>query len=473
MNLIFVIMDSLRKDHVGAYGNPWIRTPNLDQFAKDCVRFNLAYPESVPTLPFRNSTLTGRRVFPFKRWKPAFASYPYQERYACEGKNLNLPGWSPISREDTTMAELFNSYGYRTALVTDVFHQFYAGMNFHRGYQSWEWIRGQEWDLWKTDLLTGEVRDFSGHFTDKVDKNDAKVWEVKRNLINTAWRQYEEDYFSPQVYNKAIKWLETNYRCEKFFLCVDHFDPHEPWDPPQYYKDLYDPGYKGRDVMMPIYTNNASGYLSPAELKHLRACYAAEVTMVDHWFGMLMNKIKLLGMDKNSLIIVASDHGHQLGENNFTGKVPRGMLPCLLDLVLLIRHPEGTGAGKKINSFVYNHDLLPTICNVLGIEVPDWCEGEDVWPLVEGKKKKVRDYVTSIFKDYVWVRDQNFAMIARTDKSRTELYDLRKDPQYHHNIANKNPDRVKRMWDLLLKDADGDIPIINVSFSILNDEKLK
>ena len=118
MNFILVIIDSLRKDHVGAYGNTWIKTPNLDQFARESVRFERAYPEAMPTLPFRNSILTGRRGFPFKRWKPHVASWPVMQIQGS-GKDWNVPGWAPLDRDDTPMAEYFVDRGYRTALVTD------------------------------------------------------------------------------------------------------------------------------------------------------------------------------------------------------------------------------------------------------------------------------------------------------------------------------------------------------------------
>lgn len=463
MNLILVIIDSLRKDHVGAYGNTRIRTPNLNEFAKESVRFDRAYPESMPTLPFRNSTLTGRRMFPFRRWTPHRASWPVMQIHRS-GKDWNVPGWAPIDREDTTLAEYLVDKGYRTALVTDVFHYYYPGMNFHRGFQSWEWIRGQEWDCWKTGLLTGEPDRVERYFPDGVDTNDPKVWEIERNMLNTAWRQSEEDFFAPQVFRAATRWLEQNYRCGGFFLLVDCFDPHEPWDPPQYYRDLYDPGYTGKEVIMPLYTDNARGYLSESELKHMRANYAAEVTMVDFWFGFFMNKVKLLGLDKNSIIVVMSDHGHQLGENNFTGKVPWGLMPCLLDLALFIHHPNNIGAGKSVDAFIQNHDLLPTLCNLMGVEVPDWAEGEDIWPVVQGAKEGVRDHVSSIFKDYLWLRGDDFAMQMKSDRSETRLYDLREDPLCQKDISDGNSEIINRMVDLLTEDAGGDIPVLDAPF---------
>ena len=78
------------------------------------------------------------------------------------------------------------------------------------------------------------------------------------------------------------------------------------------------------------------------ELKYMRACYASEVTMVDRWFGQFMDKVRLMGLDKNSVICVVSDHGHQLGENGYTGKMPSGLLPCPHGL-----GPDGTPIRKE------------------------------------------------------------------------------------------------------------------------------
>lgn len=470
MNFILVIIDSLRKDHVGAYGNTWIKSPNLDQFARESVRFDRAYPEVMPTLPFRNSLLTGKRVFPFKRWKPHVASWPVIQIQGS-GKDWNVPGWAGLDRDDTPMAEYFVDRGYRTALVTDVFHQFYPGMNFHRGFQSWDWIRGQEWDCWRTGRLTREPRDSKEFFTDKVDPKNPKYWEISRYLLNTERREFEEDYFAPQVFRSATKWLESNATKDKFFLMVDCFDPHEPWDAPSYYRELYYPGYEGREIIMPIYSDDASGYLNKNELKRMKANYAAEVTMVDHWFGFFMNKVRLMGLDKNSVIVVISDHGHQLGEKNFTGKLPWGIMPCLTDLVLFIHHPAGVGAGKSIQAFVQNHDIFPTVSSLLGEKIPEWSEGCDLWPLVERKKQKVRGHVTSIFKDYVWVRDDHYAMQMKSDKSEIELYDLKKDPQCLRDTSKGKGDVIKRMQDLIRKDAGGEVPVLNAPFKFFEKKK--
>ena len=120
---------------------------------------------------------------------------------------------------------------------------------------------------------------------------------------------------------------------------------------------------------------------------------------------------------------------------------------------------------------VQNHDILPTVCSLVGVDIPEWCEGENIWPIVTGEKEKVRDYATSIFKDFVWVRDEKYCMISKTDKTLTELFDIKNDPQCMNNIAKENDDVTKRMWNLLEKDAGGEVPIIDVSFPMVDVKK--
>ena len=94
MNVILVILDSLRKDHVGAYGNDRIRTPNLDALSRESLRFTRAYPESIPTLPARRAIHTGLRTWPFRNWNPP------------EGETFMPAGWQRIPEEQTTLSEI-------------------------------------------------------------------------------------------------------------------------------------------------------------------------------------------------------------------------------------------------------------------------------------------------------------------------------------------------------------------------------
>lgn len=105
---------------------------------------------------------------------------------------------------------------------------------------------------------------------------------------------------------------------QPFFLYIDFFDPHEPWDPPRRYIDLYDAGYSGEEVTYPLY--GPCDYLTKDELEHCRAMYAGEATLVDNWIGRVLEKVDSLGLYEDTAIIFTSDHGFYLGEHGLIGK---------------------------------------------------------------------------------------------------------------------------------------------------------
>jgi arylsulfatase A-like enzyme len=440
MNLVTIIIDSLRADHVGINGNSWIKTPNLDALGRESVRFTRAFPESLPTVQVRKALHTGRRIYPFRNWTP-YKPAPTQ-------------GWTPLDEKDATMAEILQGKGYRTALITDLYHIFRPGMNFHRGFDEWRFIRGQEFDVYRSGSF-GEIR-IEKYLTPKMDRNRLPAKMLPTYLRNTELRQSEEDYFAPQVFKSAVRWLEENYKTDKFFLCIDCFDPHEPFDPPQYYRDLYDPGYKGIEVILPFYSEDLD-YLSEAELNHVRALYAGEVTMVDTWLGYFLRKMEQMKMMENTVVVLITDHGHLLGENRRIGKPPAGLYPELTDLVFFIKYPGQE--PKIIDTFVYDHDYFPTVFHLLGEPIPEQSEGKNLWDLVEGKKQKFYDYMTSILKTWVCVVDDRYRLICRTTGKESRLYDLKQDPTHAKNIADKHPEIVQRMFALAVKDAGGEIPV--------------
>lgn len=440
MNLVTIIIDSLRADHVGINGNSWIKTPNLDALGRESVRFTRAFPESLPTVQVRKALHTGRRTYPFRNWTP-YKPAPTQ-------------GWTPLDEKDATMAEILQGKGYRTALITDLYHIFRPGMNFHRGFDEWRFIRGQEFDVYRSGSL-GEIRS-EKYLTPKMDRNRLPAKMLPSYLRNTELRQSEEDYFAPQVFKSATRWLEENYKTQNFFLCIDCFDPHEPFDPPQYYRDLYDPGYKGIEVILPFYSEDLD-YLSEAELNHVRALYAGEVTMVDTWLGYFLRKMEQMKMMENTVVVLITDHGHLLGENRRIGKPPAGLYPELTDLVFFIKYPGQE--PKIIDTFVYDHDYFPTVFHLLGEPIPEQSEGKNLWDLVEGKKQNFYDYVTSILKSWVCVVDDRYRLICRTTGKEPRLYDLKQDPTHAKDIADKHPEIVQRIFALAVKDAGGEIPV--------------
>ncbi len=106
MNVVLVNLDSLRRDHVGAYGNGWIETPNLDALAGESLRFTRPYPESIPTINARRAIYTGVRTWPFRDWEPQ------------RGETFYPAGWQRMPEDQTSLAETLAENGYETALIT-------------------------------------------------------------------------------------------------------------------------------------------------------------------------------------------------------------------------------------------------------------------------------------------------------------------------------------------------------------------
>lgn len=436
------MLDSLRKDHVGCYGNKWIKTPNIDKLAKESVIFTRGFPEALPTIPVRRALLTGMRTFPCR-------GYTWRK-----GDVVEIPGWEPIPEEQVTMPEIFRHYGYKTALYTSTYHLFKPSMNLHRGFDCWEWIRGQEVDPYRL-TLEGDVED------SKILRSELAYGCVGHSLAfclpNMMDWEKEEDWFPPRTFGKAIEWLERYHRGNKFLLMVDEFDPHEPWNAPKDILDLYfdTESYKGRRI---INTHGGPHKFREGELEYTKAQYAGEVTLCDKYVGKLLDKVKELGLWDNTIIVLVSDHGHNIMDHGVMHKIPSHMYPELMDLVFMIRHPDEEFAGKICDAYVGHQDILPTLLALTGLTSPKKLDGENLWDWVTSERNDGRTYATSIFGNRVWCRDEDYAYISDLDGNRTKLYDLKKDPEQRINIAKERPDICEKMYARILKDADGDLP---------------
>jgi arylsulfatase A-like enzyme len=458
MKIFLIIFDTLRKDHTGrTYGNDWIKTPNFDEFAKDSIVFDKAYPESLTTLPVRRAIHTGIRTFPFTHQKPNLRTDDFVE----------APGWSPIPPHQIQIGEYMKKNAYITAFITSVHHQFKPNMNFHLGFDEWHFIRGQEFDKYNA-RMQGNKREINNYIkrfiVEKTTKNRSAVviqkLLLKRYFANVQDRKTEEDYFPARTFKKAIKSIENLKGFKNIFYLIDEFDPHEPWDPPQKYLDLYlDENYKGNNIIQPIYAENID-YISNDELKCMRANYAGEISLCDKWFGYFIKKLKEMELYENSLIFFISDHGHSLGEHNAIGKIPRFMYPELVDIPFMIKPPGGVNGPKRIKkSYVYNHDILPTIYGFLNKIKPEVFDGADlsIFFKEEDQFLKNRDYITCGMAIWTLYKDNHYALITSNDKTDQKLFDLSKDPDWNNNIAHDNQDICDDLFKKIEKDANGNL----------------
>jgi arylsulfatase A-like enzyme len=445
MNVVLVIIDSLRKDHVGAYGmERAVETPSLDALAGESLRFTQAYPESIPSIPARRGIHTGMRSWPFRGG----------ELINVNDDDVRLWGWEPIPEDQPTLAEILAERGYYNMFVTDTLHQFRPSYNFHRGFQVYDWIRGQERDLWKLRSKASSEK-IAEVLIGGPSADHAKDIMLQY-FANTMGREREEDWFAPKVFSKGMDYLRVP-EGQPFFLVVDAYDPHEPWDTPDEYISLYSDDYDGPEPMIP--SSGLSDWMTELQIERMRARYSAEVTMMDRWLGHFLDKMEELGLFEDTLLVLLSDHGHAFGEHGYAGKVPAALYPELTDITFLIRHPGGKMAGKSSDYFASTHDVAPTILGFLGVEPPAPMQGQDLTVLLDGGSSEERPYFTAGYHDHAWARDEDHAMFARNDGSEAKLFDIANDPNMDNDIAGSNPDVVKKLWnDYVLKDAGGPLP---------------
>ena len=196
---------------------------------------------------------------------------------------------------------------------------------------------------------------------------------MDRHRWHNRYFELEEQTFSYRTARTTVRWLEENYRSpQPFFLWVDFFDPHEPWDPPEYLVRRYDPDYAGTPMIMPNY-GLATRY-TPAELANLRAHYLAETELVDRHIGRILEKIDDLELWEDTVVVFASDHGTSLGEHGRTSKINRDpddprywtLSPELSHIPLLIAAP-GVNPGRRHPVFAQPVDLMPTLFDLSGV----------------------------------------------------------------------------------------------------------
>ena len=424
-NIVIIMLDSFRQDHVSYYNEgkrifrnvPTCETPNLDQFAKESIVFHSAYPAGLPTIPVRAELMTGQFTLPYKPWSPMYPT-------------------------EITMADILKREGYVTGLVTDTYHLFKPGMNFHKGFDSFIWIRGQEYDAYNSGPPVKK------RIEDHVNENYTESWRrlVERFLANTEDFETEEDWFAAKVFSEASKWLRRNKAHEGLFLWVDSFDPHEPWDPPKSFDKYTDSDYSGPRLILPK-GGQASSWASEEQIEYIRGLYAGEASFVDHWFGVFYKELEELGFLDNSMIVVLADHGHPLADHGKFLKSGDRLYNELLKVPFMVRLPEGKGA-RATNSLVQYPDLLPTVLDFLGLRNNVYSmHGKSFLSILMGESDEHRKYTISGYHEAVdrCIRDSEWSYIQRPEGQPDELYNLIEDAGETRNLVDKRPNEAKRL----------------------------
>lgn len=390
-NAIVMMFDSLQFNYVGCYGNDWIKTPNMDRLAREGVVFENAYTEGLPTVPCRRAMHTGRFTLPDA-------------------------GWIPLRSDDTTIADLCWGRPIDTALVFDCPNYRLPKFGYTRGFDKVWYTHGHEADesFYSGDpLLHHNVEDYFEESTLKAveTKYGKQIVDITMTEATNFLKVRESTNYKRHVETtipKAIEYLEQVDRNKQFFLWIDSFDPHEPWDPPSMYnpdmKCPYDPDYKGKDEFCP-FPVLVDGVYTEEQCHHVRMLYAEIVTLCDTMLGKLLDAVRRLGFEQNTLFMMVSDHGEPFGEGKHGHGIMRKCRPWpyeeLAHIPFIVRCP-GVKAGQRIKAYVQSVDVAPTVCDWLGVGIHPSMQGKSLFPLMRGEENKPRKFAIAGYYPYAW-----------------------------------------------------------------------
>jgi arylsulfatase A-like enzyme len=478
MNVIVVVCNGLHLGFLGAYGNSWIETPNLDRLATEGIVFDHHFPENLTTLPTRRSWWTGRYGFPDPE-----------------------AGWTALRHDEVILPDILWNQGVTSALISDVPLLRDAGQGFGRGWDEVIWVRGQGYDplVPPNDPRTRRIKIESepGLKLPDHDDPDFELWKGRweQFLRNRAVLKtdVEENTGVARTVRAAIDWLDRRGSDPSpFLLWLDLFSPHGPWDPPQPYRDQYaaaepdefEAGEEGDlveddddstleevRVLIDVPAGAVGDVLTEEELLRLRRTYAGTVTLVDRWLGELFESLRESGRLEDTLVVFTSDQGEPLGEHGYVRRFRPWLYEELIHTPLIVRMPKGEQGGSRRQAIVQTVDLLPTILSALGLPPHDSVQGHDLLPLLRGEQAKVRDYAClGMDVEEFAIRTHLWHLIVPVEidpdePRKPELYRKPEDRWDQNDVAAENPDvadqlelTLRRFVEAVSRDAIDDLP---------------
>ncbi len=328
-NVLYIVVDTMRADHMASYGYRAGKTPHLDAFAKDAVRFEHAYANASWTRPSFATLLTGR----------------YASSHGVMSKAASLPDGA------LTIAEVFARAGYATGgVVTN--YNVAPFFNFQQGFDEYRYLT--------PDFLFG------------ASDTSAKLsfLQILRRVDETAraalsWSRPGSAYQDAEVVNRAVLgWLDRREAGTPWLLFVGYMDPHDP-----YYAHPYNGvGYSRAAHVKP----------DASEAERLRALYDGEITFWDEHFGRLLGELKRRGLYDALTIVVTSDHGEEFMEH---GGFWHGttLYDEQLHVPLFVKLPRGERAGTTVSHWVESVDIVPTLLGLQKLAVPESVQGVDLF----------------------------------------------------------------------------------------------
>ncbi len=421
-NIIFILADDLGYGDLGCFGQTKIKTPNLDQLAKEGVRFTQSYAGSTVCAPSRCALMTGLHT----------------GHCRTRGNGGTPKGNVPLAPDDLCVAEVLKKAGYRTGLIGKwgLGEEESTGIPTKKGF----------------DFFYGYLNQTHAHnyYPDFLWRNETK--EKIDNLQSKDVGVAEKfNVYAPDLFLKeGLHFLKEN-KDKPFFLYYATVAPHANNEKTK---------AKGNGNEVPSdepYTKET--WPQPEKDK------AAMITRMDADIGKLLAKLKELGIEKNTLVIFSSDNGpHQEGGNkapffNSSGPfkgVKRAMTDGGIRVPTIMRWPDAIKPNTTSEHVWAFWDFLPTVCEIVGTPIPKGLDGISILPTLTGKGEQAKhEFLYWEFHEggsKQAVRYGDYKAIRPTLNAPLELYNVVKDQSESTNIAKDNPKLVEKI-EVYLKTA--------------------
>jgi len=395
-NIILVGIDTCRQDHMSCFGYELDTTPNLKTLAQDCILFTNTISQSPWTLPSFASIFT--------------STYPsvHRARGKAEGDKFY-----PIIGSLNSGVEILSSSGFKTkAYINGPYLAPAFGLS--KGFDDYDYAHGSN---------------------AKIRRSDETV-------------------------NRALEWIKENSE-EQFFLFLHFFDPHLNYDPPrrslqrlmklagfEYSGTLKSPFFQLKEV------RNNELLLSEEDWKFIQFLYDAEISAVDESCGKLFRFLKANGLYDKSIIVVLSDHGEEFLDH---GGFEHGhtLYDELIKIPLMIKMPSSIRAGEIISHQVRLIDIMPTLLEILDMDIPESFQGESLLRLI--KKGRENEIWPAFSEETHWgdelkaVRESCYKFITNDALDAFQLYNLCSDPGEKKDLANTEKEKARKMRRIIIR----------------------
>ena len=459
-NIIFVLCDDMGWGDLGCYGQQYISTPNIDRMAREGMQFMQAYCGSPVSAPSRASLMTGQHSGHTKirgnkeYWNTS--GYVYYNG----NQDYKVVGQEPLDKNHVVLPEIMKDNGYTTA-------QFGKWAGGYEGSESTPDKRG-------VDEFYGPICQFQAHayypnFLNKYSRADGDK-AVKREILeeNIKYKFTTDEYFKrPQysadmIHQKALEWIDKQTADKPFYGLFTYTLPHAELAQPE---DSIYLSYKAKFCEDKTWGGDVGSWYHRVTNTH--AQFAGMITRLDAYMGEIMAKLEEKGIANNTILIFSSDNGpHEEGGAdpdffNRDGVLKGKKRSCNeggIRIPFIVRWPGKVAAGVKNDHQLAFYDVMPTFCELIGIEnyvekykrpqsggKEDYFDGISFLPTLLGNDaaQEKHDYLYWELNPQIGVRQGNWKLIVRNGNC--ELYDLASDVHEDTNIASQYPEKLAEL----------------------------